>query len=143
MNEDIKIYRYNTAYYLVYFSTSIIGLIELYLGFYFEFISVIIFSGCIIITSIGMLILFKRTSPLQTTGVMIIIRKHPLFKPVKINIDNIINIEKHKYVRAVIITFRNDKNEIKNEPLPIFLLKEKDILIFNKFIRLFDHNFSM
>ncbi|MCK5561293.1 MAG: hypothetical protein KAJ51_11885, partial [Thermoplasmata archaeon] len=120
-----------------------IGLIGLYLGFYFELIFIIILSGVIIITSISMLILLKRTSPLQTTGVMIIIRKHPMFKPVKINIDNIIKIEKHKYYRAIIITFRNDKNEIKNELFQIFLLKEKDILIFNKFIRLFDHNFSM
>lgn len=140
MNDDSKIYEYSLGIYLVYFSTLIIGIIGLYLGFFFNSLPVIIFGVCIQATSIIILIQLKRTSPLKTSCDLIIIRRNPLFKSIKIYIKNIIKMNRHKYYRAIVITFKNDKNEINEEYLILTLLKERDQLIFLKFVELFNNN---
>ena len=140
MNNDEKRYEYSLGIYLVYFSTLIIGIIGLYLGIFFNSIPVIIFGVCIQATSIIILIQLKRTSPLKTTRDFIIIRRNPLFKSIKIYIKNIIKMNSHKYYRAIVITFKNEKNEINEEYLILTLLKERDQLIFLQFVELFNKN---
>ena len=46
----------------------------------------------------------------------------------------------HKYYRAIVITFKNEKNEINEEYLILTLLKERDQLIFLQFVELFNKN---